>query len=422
MARIALLFTLASALTVALMGGAVLWLFTLSSHRILDNHLMAYADIIIAQVKIVDGKVTMNDPGGVLNNLPRYWQVSEGRKPLFKSDRLAVWMPVRPDEPVEPQPLAWLTPDGKDIVALQATFLFPQGRKITLVSGLDRDVAEAYRQQERDALAAPLYRVMAVAAVALALFSTLFLLLALRPLARIVAALRAVQEGQAARIEGRFPDEIAALAAEINRLLDYMQGTVRRHRDYAANLAHALKTPLTVAANESDPKILREKLRGMSEIIDRSLARLGAVGAGGGVSSNTAVLPVATDIAEGFGKLYQKQVEISIADNLVFAGDRADLFEIAGNIIENACKFAAEKVVISATTDALVIEDDGPGIPPENYAAVLARGVRLDEATPGHGIGLGVAQDIAALYSGHLQFEPSCLGGLKVMIHLPFRR
>lgn len=419
--RISLLGAAITALAIAVMGAAVVWIFTLSAQRILDNHLMAYTDIIVSRVRI-DGAVSLQDDAGLLDKLPRYWQVSENGKPLFRSANLAEAMPLKAEDVQMPQRIEWKSAAAQDIVAVQSTFLFPQGRKITLTSGLDRAVAEAYRAQERDELVKPLIRVLAAGAALLAAATIILLWLALRPLARIRHALRQVRDGKASRLAGDYPAEIADLADDINRLLDYTAGTVARHRDYAGNLAHSLKTPLTVIANETDIKVVRDKLRGVSEIIDRSLARAHASGAANILGARTPVLPVLQDISEGFGKLYAKQVDIDFPADVIFAGDRADLFEIAGSIIENACKFSRSRVSITGGTDSIIVDDDGPGIAAEMREHVLARGARLDESTAGSGIGLAVARDVAALYNGTLQFETSPLGGLKALIKLPLSR
>ena len=419
--RISLLGAALSALAIAVMGAAVIWIFTLSAQRILDNHLMAYTDIIVSRIRI-DGAVSLQDDAGLLDKLPRYWQVSENGKPLFRSANLAEAMPLKAEDVKIPQRVEWKSAAAQDIVAVQSTFLFPQGRKITLTSGLDRAVADAYRAQERDELVKPLIRVLAAGAALLAAATILLLWLTLRPLARIRHAVRQVRDGKASRLAGDYPAEIADLADDINRLLDYTAGTVARHRDYAGNLAHSLKTPLTVIANETDIKVVRDKLRGVGEIIDRSLARTHASGAANILGARTPVLPVLQDIAEGFGKLYAKKVDIVFPADVVFAGDRADLFEVAGSIIENACKFSKSRVSITGGTDSIIVEDDGPGIAAEMREHVLARGARLDESTAGTGIGLAVARDVAALYNGTLQFATSQLGGLKALIKLPLSR
>jgi signal transduction histidine kinase len=420
--RILLLCTALVAVTVGMMGAAIVWIFTLSSQRILDNHLMAYTDIIVSRIKVDGATVTLQDDSGVLARLPRYWQVSENGKPLFRSQNLADALPLKPENIDLAQRLEWQGAHGQDVVAVQSTFLFPKGRKITLTSGLDRAVAEAYRLQERDELVKPLIRVLAAGAFVLAGMTMLLLWVALRPVARIRHALQQVRAGQAERLTGDYPAEIADLADDINRLLDFNAGTVARHREYAGNLAHSLKTPLTVIANEPDIKVVREKLRGIGEIIDRSLARAHASGSANLLGARTPVLPVLQDIADGFGKLYAKQVTVECAPEIVFAGDGADLFEIAGSIIENACKFSARQVKVSGTADAIIVEDDGPGIPEADRDRVLARGARLDESKAGTGIGLAVARDVAALYGGSLVFETSPLGGLKALIKLPFLR
>jgi signal transduction histidine kinase len=330
-------------------------------------------------------------------------------------------MPV-PEELNTNQRLRWIDPVGTPVVAVQATFLFPGNRKVTLICGLDAAVAEAYKARERDALAQPVYRILALAGAVLAGLSTVLVYYALRPIAAIKSALRAISEGKAQRIEGRYPREISALTDEINHLLDYTSGRIARHRQFADNLAHALKTPLTVIANETDIGKIKISLRGLIQIMDRQLARAYAAGTSDILSAATPVLPVLRDIGEGFGKAYGKAVEIRYPESVQFKGDKADLFEVLGNIIENACKFSHSRVLITNREDTIVVEDDGPGIPEARRPDALQRGVRLDESKPGSGIGLAVAADIVALYRGDIRLDSSTLGGLAVLISLPVQR
>jgi signal transduction histidine kinase len=419
--RVGVLCTALVTLALALMGGAILWLFTQSSARILDNHLMAYTDIIISRVEFRGNALSLHDDGKLLAGLPRYWQISYGGKPLYRSQILKEPIVAAPEDMTRSQRIKWMV-DGKDIIALQTTFLFPHDRKVTLISGLDATVAEAYKDQEREQLAQPLYRLLLLSGLVLISMCVVLAYYALRPVRSVKAALQSIREGRAERLEGDYPAEIKALADEINRLLDYMSGSIARHREFSGNLAHSLKTPLTVIANETDIKVIKGKLRNLMDIVDRSLARVHAAGTSNVLGASAPILPVLADIGQSFGKVYAKQVDIDYPAGIAFRGDHADLYEVLGNIIENACKFSRSRVSIGHLDGAIVIEDDGPGIPESRRADVLKRGARLDETTPGTGIGLAVASDIIALYQGDIRLETSALGGLKVLIFLPTSR
>lgn len=420
--RISALCIAMVSITTLLMGAAILWIFTQSSNRILDNHLMAYTDIIVSQIEVKDNAVILQDDAQLLANLPRYWQISEGDKPLYKSKNLNSWIPLLPENTQQAQRLVWQRSDGQEIVALQTTFLFPHDRKITLISGLDHDVATAYKLQERAELANPLYRILLLAGLVLIIMCVSLTYYVLRPFKTIKHAMQSIRAGKTQRIDGAYPTEIKALTDEINHLLDYTSGSIAKHREFSSNLAHTLKTPLTVIANETDVTVIKTKLRHLMDIIERSLARVHAAGTSNILSATTPILPVLTDICDGFGRVYGKHIDIDYPDDILFKGDRADLYEILGNIIENAGKFSQSHICISESHGAIVIEDDGKGIPETEYAHVLKRGARLDESKPGTGIGLAVAHDIIALYQGDLQLQASTLGGLKVLIKLPIIR
>lgn len=419
--RIAVLFTSITGLTIAVMGSAILWLFTLSSERMLDNHLMAYADVIISQVETKGNRLALRGGGELLAALPRYWQISSEGKGLFKSKNLENWLPTQPEDMQEQQRLA-LKAGEKDIVALQTTFLFPGKRKITLISGLDAEVAQAYKTQERESLAKPLYHVLLLGGLMLAGMCVLFAYYALRPVKEVKTSLQDIRAGKTKRLEGDYPAEISALTDEINYLLDYTSGSIAKHREFSSNLAHALKTPLTVIANETDVNVIKTKLRGLMDIVERSLARVHAAGTSSILSASTPVLPVLSEICEGFGRVYERRIDVDFPADAMFRGDRADLYEVLGNIIENACKFSRSTVSISGGNNVVVIEDDGPGIPEERRAEVLKRGARLDETTPGTGIGLAVANDIITLYNGDIRLETAASGGLKVLVFLSAAR
>jgi signal transduction histidine kinase len=421
-ARVSLASLTTVALTVMLTGWALFWTFDQTAQRILDNHLMAYTDIILSRVEIDHEKVTLRDDAKLLAGLPRYWQLTADGQNIDKSDSLVQWLTPRPEDPGSVQRLRWVDAAGSAIIAVQTTFLFPGDKKITLICGLDAAVAEAYKAQERESLTAPLYRILLLAGVLLVGLNILLVYYALRPVAAIKTALRSVFAGNAQSIEGTWPHEISALTDEINRLLDYTSGSIARHREFSSNLAHSLKTPLTVIANESDIGAIKSRLRGLMEMVDRQLARAYAAGTSNILSAATPVLPVLRDIGEGFGKAYGKEVEIRYPDDILFKGDKADLYEVLGNIVENACKFCASRVLITNRGEAIVIEDDGTGIPEPRRVQVLQRGIRLDESKPGTGIGLAVAADIVALYRGDIRLDSSVLGGLAVFITLPVQR
>jgi signal transduction histidine kinase len=253
---------------------------------------------------------------------------------------------------------------------------------------------------------------------------------ALLPLERVREELRRLHQGQIQRIEAHAPSEIAPLVSELNGLLDVLGERLRRSREAVGNLAHALKTHLAVFSHVLDepearaqPGItqpLQGSVAAMSRLVERELKR--ARLAGGRVPGERVRLAEAMDeLADALQKIYADKnihFEVSIPRELVFEGDREDLLELVGNLIDNACKWCKGHVRISAglgTELALVVEDDGPGARPDDLSLLTQRGVRGDHSKPGSGLGLAISAEVARSYGGVLRFEPSSvLGGLKV--------
>ena len=262
----------------------------------------------------------------------------------------------------------------------------------------------------------------------------LFVRWGLQPLERVSASLAKIRAGRADRLEGKFPTEIQPLADEINALVKHNSEVVARARTHVGNLAHFLKTPLSVLANEvqgtSGPvaETVAKQVQVMRRQVDHYLARARTVASASVIGARTDVAPVLSDITRALGKIYSAQgivLEHACPDGLAFRGDRADLEEMVGNLLDNACKWADRNV--SVTADAgiqlgrllITINDDGPGLSGEQKVRVLERGERLDESKPGSGLGLGIVKDIAALYGGTLELNRSSDGGLSVVLDLP---
>lgn len=256
----------------------------------------------------------------------------------------------------------------------------------------------------------------------------------LRPLYGLRNEIADVRKGRKARIERDYPVEIQPLAEQVNRLLDHNQEVVERQRTHVGNLAHALKTPISVMLAEAGqaegplPDMVRKQTGVMQAQVDHHLRRARAAArAAHGLGERTPVAEVIDELAVMIERVFQsKDLEIDwrAPDGLGFLGERQDLQEILGNLIENAGKWASRRVRVSAGPSGLgmliaVVEDDGPGLPPDQRETVLKRGARLDEATPGSGLGLSIVDELVRAYGGRLTLGESDLGGLKVMLELP---
>jgi signal transduction histidine kinase len=255
----------------------------------------------------------------------------------------------------------------------------------------------------------------------------------LSPLRRVRDSLARIRSGAASRLEGRFPAEIAPLAVELNSLIEHSSEVVGRARTHVSNLAHFLKTPLTVLATEAEanPGVLADTVKRqvgtMRRQIDHYLTRARTAGAVNVLGNRTQVVPVLEDLARVLRRIHaERGVEIAVScpTELYFRGERQDLEEMAGNLMDNACKWAKSRVAVAVVRDPgasfrLTVEDDGPGLTPEGLERVMTRGERLDESVPGSGLGLSIVRDISKLYGGGLSLGKGAPGGLQAILTLP---
>jgi signal transduction histidine kinase len=258
--------------------------------------------------------------------------------------------------------------------------------------------------------------------------------LGLAPLRALESALRQVRTGRSARLEGEFPLELRALIQDFNKVLQDKEEILERARTQAGNLAHALKTPLTVlgnAARESPEhplaKVVGEQVASARQHVDWHLARARAAAIPRQARPRIELQPVVERLATVLGRLHQdRPVALAIGDipvGAAVAADERDVQEMLGNLLDNALRSASGRVSLRVTRFkgdlVLDIEDDGPGISAEMRATVLRRGVRLDESTPGSGLGLAIVVELAQLHDGALELFSSSMGGLGARLTLP---
>ncbi|HKJ88218.1 MAG TPA: ATP-binding protein [Gammaproteobacteria bacterium] len=271
-------------------------------------------------------------------------------------------------------------------------------------------------------------------AAALVVLQWLLVALGMRPLDRLRREIGALEAGERPGLSEDTPTEVRPLVAEINRLVDVMRQRLERSRNAVGNLAHALKTPLTrLTQLGDDPRLnaepeLRDRLldpsHAIEELIDRELKRARLAGGSPGQRFDAdRELPRLIRALEGIHAERGVVIEADIPPGKTYHGDREDLLELFGNLLDNACKWArtlARLRVDDAPGLCFRIEDDGPGIPEGARHRLTERGVRLDESTTGHGLGLAIARDIVAAYDGEMTFATSEeLGGLAVHGTLP---
>ncbi|MCW8839482.1 MAG: sensor histidine kinase, partial [Gammaproteobacteria bacterium] len=255
----------------------------------------------------------------------------------------------------------------------------------------------------------------------------------LRPLGQLRRSLQAVHEGKAQRIEQDYPQEIQPLVDDFNSVLNHNARIVDQARTRAGNLAHALKTPLSILANAASrpddklPGLVREQVAMARRQIDHHLAHARAAAAARVPGMRSEVRPLLESLLHVMQRLHQdKSINATLdKDSIapIFRGEKQDLQEMLGNLLENAWKWSRGRVHItlerSGEQFTIIIDDDGPGLPAEQRQTVLARGVRADEQVPGSGLGLAIVSDLAELYEGALSLHASPLGGLRARLTLP---
>ena len=257
----------------------------------------------------------------------------------------------------------------------------------------------------------------------------------LKPLDQVREDIKHLETGDATQVcEKGVPREIQPLVLEFNRLLDVMQQRLSRSRTALGNLAHSLKTPLTVLSRLTDSEELEgcaktraqldQQTTKIRQLLDYQLKRARLAGSsapGWQFRLNEELQPLADTLQHMYADKHLS-IELNIPDDKVFSGDREDLLELFGNLLDNACKWAKHRVLLSVNASAglvFVIEDDGPGCPAEKCHELLRRGKRLDESSLGHGLGLAIVKDIVEQYQGtiHLGKSP-LLGGFQVSVAL----
>jgi signal transduction histidine kinase len=255
----------------------------------------------------------------------------------------------------------------------------------------------------------------------------------LRPLFRLQAEVAAVRRGKAQRLAETYPSELMPLAEELNALVAHNQEVVERQRTHVGNLAHALKTPISVMITEARQRpgplaeVVERQAEAMQKQVDHHLRRARAAARTQGQGERTSVAEVLDELSRTLGRIFRDKgvsIDWDADEELFFLGERQDLLEIAGNAVENACKWGRSRVRVRAAAAgpqrfSLVVEDDGPGLPQDRRDEVLQRGMRLDETAPGSGLGLSIVDELARAYGGSLILGDSALGGLRLDADLP---
>ena len=280
---------------------------------------------------------------------------------------------------------------------------------------------------------------IALLVLGLGLVSAVFIQvrIGLRPLFDLRDEIADVRKGRSARIGRSYPLEIQPLAEQVNRLLDHNQEVVERQRTHVGNLAHALKTPLSVMLTEASQQpgqladVVARQAQTMREQVDHHLRRARAAARSQTSGERTPVEPILDELAVTLERIFQDksdgqgiEIDWRCPEDLAFQGEKQDFMELAGNLMENAGKWCRGKIRVEAAPHGearmlLTVDDDGPGLTPEERGQALKRGQRLDEKAPGSGLGLSIVDELARAYRGSVQLGESPLGGLRVTLDLP---
>ena len=258
----------------------------------------------------------------------------------------------------------------------------------------------------------------------------------LRPLSRLRRQLSGVRDGSSRRVEGAYPIEVQPLVNDLNSLLEHRERTVRRALAKAGDLAHGLKTPLAVLAQEADradaggqhemAATIGQQVEKMRRQIEFHLAHARAAGSGNVPGSRCPVLPSVEGLTRTLLRIYAARelaIQVDVPPGHVIRGQQEDLEEMLGNLLDNACKWAKSRVKIQSTQEdgavVVTVDDDGSGLAASMRDVVVQRGVRADEAAPGSGLGLAIVRDLVELYEGTFWLEDSPMGGLRARLRLP---
>ena len=372
----------------------------------------------------------------------RYWMISalngEGER-ISDLSANSVWDWVVPWDniPIElaaanpgnPQFANVEGPDNQTVhIAAKAVLLPGWISPVILISGADRRQTDRITQQFFWTLMISL----SILAIGLMIALLIQVRIGLAPLKKVQGDVADIRIGEKQRLDDDYPKEIMPLTIELNKLLEHNKAVVDRARTHVGNLAHALKTPIAVLMNEAqgdDPmsQLVRRQSQAMSDNVQHYLKRAQAAARAEVLGARTPVEPAIEDLTRLLQRLFGEE-GLSVApgkvENLVFRGERQDLDELLGNLLENACKFAVTRVRVTAEAGEpgeliIHVDDDGPGLSPEERTEAMKRGVRLDETAPGTGLGLSIVKDLAELYSGRFELSDSPLGGLRATLILP---
>jgi len=415
-----------------------------------DEQLATQVENLLTRTEVVDEQVITSafvDVRASRAHSGRYWQVArigpngriqvvERSSSLFEGDRdLTIpreGISALGRDPTTPYHYDTVGPVGEPLrVAARVSVVLTRNGNMPLLFLMAEDRRPIDEGARRFAATAA----TALILLGLGLMTAVFIQvrIGLQPLFDLRREVAEVRKGRADKLAKVYPAELSPLAEELNALVAHNQEVVERQRTHVGNLAHALKTPISVMLAEADAnpgplaEVVKRQTEAMHGHVEHHLRRARAAARSQANREQTPIEPVLDELARTLERIFREQrvsVDWRCPSDLAFQGERQDLLEIVGNVMENACKWSsgrvrAEAQAIDGEKLRIIIEDDGPGIPADRRADVLKRGGRLDEKTPGSGLGLSIVDELARAYGGDLTLGDSAMGGLKVEITLP---
>jgi signal transduction histidine kinase len=432
-----MILTAAAWIMILLIGGgaALDRVLTSSVEQNFDNQLEYVLTAMIASAEIgPDGEIRMNRPLGdqrfLEPNSGLYWQITGKGAIPFPSRSLwdrALKVPQSHND----RAVHFRNSDefaGEPLRIAERSIKLPDSEiSWTFMVAQSRDSLDAQIQQLRSVLVTS-FLLLALGLIILAALQTFYGLWPLRAVRQAIAQMRS---GRESRVTDALPDEVMPMVNELNALLDHNEKQAEESRRHAGNLAHALKTPLTVIMNSATAQapdlaetVIREATT-MRRQVDHHLARARAVGRRGHSHSRAQVWDSLESVERAVSRLYS-HVRLDMAGDKTIAArvERQDLDEMLGNLIENAAKYGGGSVFVTVEDAGdfveMLVEDDGQGIPEAERERIFDRGARLDTGKPGTGLGLAIVRDVVEIYGGTVALEESeDLGGLLVRLRLP---
>jgi signal transduction histidine kinase len=438
---IAAVISITAALVIASLG--LVALFQYHVERRIGTELETYLSQIIGSIGITaDGRIRFTqelaDPRFRQPLSGLYWQIQDDDRPTLLRSR-SLWDAVidLPDDELAPGRVHQHTlpgPGNRPLLVRERQIIFQPdtvARRLRIAVAVEQgDLFAA-----RDAFAADMLPYLAVMACVLSLAAWIQISIGLAPLGAIRRGVVAIRSGARRRLSNEYPDEVMPLVDEMNGLLEGQEQAIKRARAWTADLAHGLKTPLTVLTADSQRlreqgnTVIADDLDQLAETmrrrVDRELIRARARS---GVQTRQARADIG-DAIQGIVRTLKRTPRgrrldwtVETPEGIFAAILPDDLGELLGNLLENASKWAQRTVRVSVSqrdTIAVLIEDDGPGVPDNQLRKLGLRGVRLDEQTQGSGLGLAIARDITEAYHGDLSFDRAAIGGLAVTVRLP---